>query len=268
MSPPQLLHVAIVCAGHNSSRDVVTLVKSILFYRYSQVSEGRVRSGEGNKVLCRVSEPQLPPSVTWGHRPLPPLKVGGGISCPGYEKLFTEVGAATSEPLEVGLVPGCSFWGPSAFLFCPPQRKNPLHLHLVTDAVARSILEMLFHTWMVPAVRVSFYDADELKAGALVLLRPSPAVPGPLLPPGGGRRLELPGTPSPIAPTEVQVPAPPGARPFFLCHPESAWHSWALLCQPRALSFPPTAPGLLDPQQALLWPIRAHEASAAWHPAP
>uniref|UniRef100_A0A8C4M505 LARGE xylosyl- and glucuronyltransferase 2 n=1 Tax=Equus asinus TaxID=9793 RepID=A0A8C4M505_EQUAS len=70
----ELLHVAIVCAGHNSSRDVVTLVKSILFYR-----------------------------------------------------------------------------------------KNPLHLHLVTDAVARSILEMLFHTWMVPAVWVSFYDADELK---------------------------------------------------------------------------------------------------------
>ncbi|XP_058383043.1 LOW QUALITY PROTEIN: xylosyl- and glucuronyltransferase LARGE2 [Diceros bicornis minor] len=74
--PPkcELLHVAIVCAGHNSSRDVTTLVKSLLFYR-----------------------------------------------------------------------------------------KNPLHLHLVTDAVARSILEMLFHTWMVPAVWVSFYDADELK---------------------------------------------------------------------------------------------------------
>ncbi|KAF6103966.1 LARGE xylosyl- and glucuronyltransferase 2 [Phyllostomus discolor] len=74
--PPrcELLHVAIVCAGHKSSRDVITLVKSMLFYR-----------------------------------------------------------------------------------------KNPLHLHLVTDAVARNILETLFHTWMVPAVRVSFYDADELK---------------------------------------------------------------------------------------------------------
>ncbi|XP_065384305.1 xylosyl- and glucuronyltransferase LARGE2 isoform X5 [Macaca fascicularis] len=71
----ELLHVAIVCAGHNSSRDVITLVKSMLFYR-----------------------------------------------------------------------------------------KNPLHLHLVTDAVARNILEMLFHTWMVPAVRVSFYNADELKS--------------------------------------------------------------------------------------------------------
>uniref|UniRef100_A0ABI7ZEQ7 LARGE xylosyl- and glucuronyltransferase 2 n=1 Tax=Felis catus TaxID=9685 RepID=A0ABI7ZEQ7_FELCA len=63
--PPkcELLHVAIVCAGHNSSRDLNTLVKSVLFYR-----------------------------------------------------------------------------------------KNPLHFHLVTDAVARNILEMLFHTWMVPAV--------------------------------------------------------------------------------------------------------------------
>ncbi|KAG8519564.1 LARGE xylosyl- and glucuronyltransferase 2 [Galemys pyrenaicus] len=78
--PPkcELLHVALVCAGHNSSRDVVTLVKSVLFYR-----------------------------------------------------------------------------------------KNPLHLHLVTDAVARNILKTLFHTWMVPALGISFYDADELKAGAL-----------------------------------------------------------------------------------------------------
>ncbi|XP_069888135.1 xylosyl- and glucuronyltransferase LARGE2 isoform X2 [Dipodomys merriami] len=74
--PPkcEVLHVAIVCAGHNSSRDVVTLMKSLLFYR-----------------------------------------------------------------------------------------KNPLHLHLVTDAVARSILGTLFRTWMVPSVLVSFYDAEELK---------------------------------------------------------------------------------------------------------
>ncbi|XP_060032494.1 xylosyl- and glucuronyltransferase LARGE2 isoform X2 [Erinaceus europaeus] len=74
--PPkcELLHVAIVCAGHNSSRDVITLVKSLLFYR-----------------------------------------------------------------------------------------RNPLHLHLVTDSVARNILETLFQTWMVPAVHISFYDAEELK---------------------------------------------------------------------------------------------------------
>ncbi|KAM9660104.1 xylosyl- and glucuronyltransferase LARGE2 isoform 4-T4 [Trichechus inunguis] len=71
----ELLHVAIVCAGYNSSRDVITLVKSMLFYR-----------------------------------------------------------------------------------------KNPLHLHLVTDDVARNILETLFHTWMVPAVRVSFYNANEFQS--------------------------------------------------------------------------------------------------------
>ncbi|XP_049746937.1 xylosyl- and glucuronyltransferase LARGE2 isoform X3 [Elephas maximus indicus] len=71
----ELLHVAIVCAGYNSSRDVVTLVKSMLFYR-----------------------------------------------------------------------------------------KNPLHLHLVTDEVARNILETLFHTWMVPAVRVSFYNTSKFQS--------------------------------------------------------------------------------------------------------
>jgi len=29
----QVIHVAIVCAGHNATRQVVTLIKSILFYR-------------------------------------------------------------------------------------------------------------------------------------------------------------------------------------------------------------------------------------------
>ena len=28
----EIIHIAIVCAGHNSSRSVVTLIKSILFY--------------------------------------------------------------------------------------------------------------------------------------------------------------------------------------------------------------------------------------------
>ncbi|KAK6472534.1 LARGE xylosyl- and glucuronyltransferase 2 isoform X2 [Huso huso] len=71
----ELLHVACVCAGHNASRDVVTLVKSILFHR-----------------------------------------------------------------------------------------KNPLHFHFITDAVAHEILSSLFQSWMVPSVQVSFYDADELKS--------------------------------------------------------------------------------------------------------
>ncbi|XP_062239133.1 xylosyl- and glucuronyltransferase LARGE1 [Platichthys flesus] len=71
----ETIHVAIVCAGYNASRDVVTLVKSVLFHR-----------------------------------------------------------------------------------------RNPLHFHFITDSIAQQILSSLFHTWMVPAVRVDFYDADELKS--------------------------------------------------------------------------------------------------------
>nr|XP_040029292.1 LARGE xylosyl- and glucuronyltransferase 1 isoform X4 [Gasterosteus aculeatus aculeatus] len=71
----ETIHVAIVCAGYNASRDVVTLVKSVLFHR-----------------------------------------------------------------------------------------RNPLHFHFITDSIAQQILSSLFHTWMVPAVKVDFYDADELKS--------------------------------------------------------------------------------------------------------
>ncbi|KAJ8261643.1 hypothetical protein GJAV_G00156640 [Gymnothorax javanicus] len=71
----ETIHVAIVCAGYNASRDVVTLVKSVLFHR-----------------------------------------------------------------------------------------RNPLYFHFITDSIAQQILASLFHTWMVPAVRVDFYDADELKS--------------------------------------------------------------------------------------------------------
>lgn len=70
----EVVHVAIVCAGYNSSRSVVTLVKSILFYR-----------------------------------------------------------------------------------------RNPLHLHFVSDAIAQLILQTLFNTWMVPAVDVSFYLTDNIQ---------------------------------------------------------------------------------------------------------
>ncbi|NWU75750.1 LARG2 glucuronyltransferase, partial [Onychorhynchus coronatus] len=79
----ELLHVAIVCAGHNASRDVVTLVKSILFHR-----------------------------------------------------------------------------------------KNPLHFHFITDSVAHQILQTLFQSWMVPSVHISFYNADDLKAGTCPPLCP------------------------------------------------------------------------------------------------
>ncbi|NXN65465.1 LARG2 glucuronyltransferase, partial [Himantopus himantopus] len=84
----ELLHVAIVCAGHNASRDVVTLVKSILFHR-----------------------------------------------------------------------------------------KNPLHFHFITDSVAHQILQTLFQSWMVPSVHVSFYNADDLKAGTCPSPLPCPKPP-------------------------------------------------------------------------------------------
>ncbi|XP_061671609.1 xylosyl- and glucuronyltransferase LARGE2s isoform X2 [Syngnathoides biaculeatus] len=71
----EVIHVACVCAGHNASRDMVTLVKSVLFHR-----------------------------------------------------------------------------------------RNPLHFHFITDAVANQILTSLFQSWMVPSVQVSFYDAEELKS--------------------------------------------------------------------------------------------------------
>lgn len=48
-------------------------------------------------------------------------------------------------------------------VFMCVHRRNPLHFHFITDSIAQQILSSLFHTWMVPAVRVNFYDADELK---------------------------------------------------------------------------------------------------------
>lgn len=45
------------------------------------------------------------------------------------------------------------------------DRKNPLHFHFITDSVAHQILQTLFQSWMVPSVHVSFYNADDLKAG-------------------------------------------------------------------------------------------------------
>lgn len=90
VSLPQLLHVAIVCAGHNTSRDVVTLVKSMLFYRYSQVL----------RVGCQE----------WGTEQ-------------NLEQ--HEVGVSTSEPLGVGLVPCCSFWALPAFLPLSLPKEKP-----------------------------------------------------------------------------------------------------------------------------------------------
>lgn len=60
VSPPQLLHVAMVCAGHNTSRDVITLVKSMLFFRYSQVLAVGVQEWGRGKVLGRLAKLVFP----------------------------------------------------------------------------------------------------------------------------------------------------------------------------------------------------------------
>lgn len=74
--PGQLLHVAIVCAGHNASRDAVTLVKSILFHRYV----GQGGQEQGPMLLSVGSCPGV--ISQWGRRaplPLPPQILGAQI---------------------------------------------------------------------------------------------------------------------------------------------------------------------------------------------
>ena len=72
-TPCQVIQVAIVCAGADASRTVVTMIKSILFYRH-----------------------------------------------------------------------------------------NPIHFHFISDKEARSILSLLFETWSIPQVTVSFYNTEEV----------------------------------------------------------------------------------------------------------
>lgn len=51
---PQTIHVAIVCAGYNASRDVVTLVKSVLFHRYSSWSHLSLSSNQYSSDLYSI----------------------------------------------------------------------------------------------------------------------------------------------------------------------------------------------------------------------
>lgn len=200
--------------------------------------------GEGTQAWAGSGSSSYPICAT-GTVSLPPLKVVLTVSEAGDGKALCRSWCFHSEPLRGGLVPCSSCSGLSAFLTCPSQRKNPLHFHLVTDAMARNILEMLFHTWMVPAVRVSFYDAEELKAGALALPHFFLAVPGPFFPPRAsgvgacGRGQSCLGPPSPITPTEPQIPHPPWGVCLLPRVTRSVFgHSSALLCQVHALSSP------------------------------
>ncbi|XP_025901633.1 LARGE xylosyl- and glucuronyltransferase 2 [Nothoprocta perdicaria] len=59
----ELLHIAIVCAGHNASRDVVTLVKSILFHRKNPLHFHLITDSVAQQILQTLFQSWMVPSV-------------------------------------------------------------------------------------------------------------------------------------------------------------------------------------------------------------
>ncbi|XP_041917818.1 LARGE xylosyl- and glucuronyltransferase 2 [Alosa sapidissima] len=59
----ELIHVACVCAGHNASRDVVTLVKSILFHRRNPLHFHFITDTVANQILSALFQSWMVPSV-------------------------------------------------------------------------------------------------------------------------------------------------------------------------------------------------------------
>ncbi|XP_056134931.1 xylosyl- and glucuronyltransferase LARGE2s [Lampris incognitus] len=59
----ELIHVACVCAGHNASRDVVTLVKSILFHRRNPLHFHFITDTVANRILSTLFQSWMVPSV-------------------------------------------------------------------------------------------------------------------------------------------------------------------------------------------------------------
>uniref|UniRef100_A0A8C5DJH9 LARGE xylosyl- and glucuronyltransferase 2 n=1 Tax=Gouania willdenowi TaxID=441366 RepID=A0A8C5DJH9_GOUWI len=59
----QLIHVACVCAGHNASRDVVTLVKSVLFHRRNPLHFHFITDTVAHRILSALFQSWMVPSV-------------------------------------------------------------------------------------------------------------------------------------------------------------------------------------------------------------
>uniref|UniRef100_UPI0037E87962 xylosyl- and glucuronyltransferase LARGE2s n=1 Tax=Semicossyphus pulcher TaxID=241346 RepID=UPI0037E87962 len=59
----ELIHVACVCAGHNASRDVVTLVKSVLFHRRNPLHFHFITDTVANRILSALFQSWMVPSV-------------------------------------------------------------------------------------------------------------------------------------------------------------------------------------------------------------
>ncbi|XP_038134548.1 LARGE xylosyl- and glucuronyltransferase 2 [Cyprinodon tularosa] len=59
----ELIHVACVCAGHNASRDVVTLVKSVLFHRRNPLHFHFITDSVASRILSSLFQSWMVPSV-------------------------------------------------------------------------------------------------------------------------------------------------------------------------------------------------------------
>uniref|UniRef100_A0A8C5DJB6 LARGE xylosyl- and glucuronyltransferase 2 n=1 Tax=Gouania willdenowi TaxID=441366 RepID=A0A8C5DJB6_GOUWI len=59
----ELIHVACVCAGHNASRDVVTLVKSVLFHRRNPLHFHFITDTVAHRILSALFQSWMVPSV-------------------------------------------------------------------------------------------------------------------------------------------------------------------------------------------------------------
>uniref|UniRef100_A0AAQ4Q8X9 LARGE xylosyl- and glucuronyltransferase 2 n=1 Tax=Gasterosteus aculeatus aculeatus TaxID=481459 RepID=A0AAQ4Q8X9_GASAC len=59
----ELIHVACVCAGHNASRDVVTLVKSVLFHRRNPLHFHFITDTVAHRILRTLFQSWMVPSV-------------------------------------------------------------------------------------------------------------------------------------------------------------------------------------------------------------
>ncbi|KAG7473656.1 hypothetical protein MATL_G00098180 [Megalops atlanticus] len=59
----ELIHVACVCAGHNTSRDVVTLVKSILFHRRNPLHFHFITDMVAHQILSSLFQSWMVPSI-------------------------------------------------------------------------------------------------------------------------------------------------------------------------------------------------------------
>ncbi|XP_033842330.1 xylosyl- and glucuronyltransferase LARGE2s [Periophthalmus magnuspinnatus] len=63
VSKCELIHVACVCAGHNASRDVVTLVKSVLFHRRNPLHFHFITDSVAHQILSALFQSWMVPSV-------------------------------------------------------------------------------------------------------------------------------------------------------------------------------------------------------------